>query len=384
LTTQNTLPDAEANYLKANSGITATYVIGETGSVSDSVKDSLPSPTRLGGADRYETNIAVLKEFKSDFGFGNVYAALGNGPVGNEFADALTGGALAAKNKNPLIITGLSLSSATTDFLDENVPKNSTLTILGGTGNISDSLADEIKDAFGKASTGGGGGGSTADEDITSQISRDYGQKIQNIIDEKPEIGKYFSVDTTGGKIALNIKDSYKDKVVDYETLFDNKDDVSVETIKDRLDSAYDLADAHSELATIDGKTFRDYLIQEYNKGQDNSKFAQYINSDGSIKSEEIAEKIKSNEITSKEYQEFITELNNSIKDSITDAVTSPQITLKDVSWKINKVIQGNNTLYNSNSSKYNNIDSILNSNSPLGTYKIYISTGEYFVITVK
>jgi putative cell wall-binding protein len=217
LTTQNTLPDAEANYLKANSGITATYVIGETGSVSDSVKDSLPSPTRLGGADRYETNIAVLKEFKSDFGFGNVYAALGNGPVGNEFADALTGGALAAKNKNPLIITGLSLSSATTDFLDENVPKNSTLTVLGGTGNISDSLADEIKDAFGKASTGGGGGSGSGDHDNGDNITEDIKDLTQykNIVGRLQDDGdlnnSYFTIaDDDSDSVNVKLKKDYE------------------------------------------------------------------------------------------------------------------------------------------------------------------------------
>lgn len=385
LTTQNTLPDAETNYLKANSNITATYVIGETGSVSDSVKDSLPSPTRLGGADRYETNIAVLKEFKSDFGFGNVYAALGNGPVGNEFADALTGGALAAKNKNPLIITGLSLSSATTDFLDENVPKNSTLTILGGTGNISDSFADEIKDAFGKASTGGGGGGSTTYKNITSDVAKYYGPKIKEVVNNNPNLSKYFNVNDVAkdGKIILTVTDEYKNRVVDYETLFDNSDNADLDTIKSRVETAYDLANEHSKSVTIDGKTFKDYLVQEKAKG-DESKFSKYIEEDGTIDSQAIAEKIKSGTITYDDYQAFVSSLNSAVKGSIDLNQPSPEFTLKDTQWKVNRVDQDGVTLYNSNDSRADNVDSILSSDSPLGTYRIYTNTNEYFVVTVQ
>ena len=211
LTRQNSLPDAESNYLKTNSDITATYVIGGTMSVSDSVASSLPSSERLGGTDRYATNAAVLNKFKSDFNFNNVYAALGDGPVGNEFADALTGGALAAKNKNPLVITGYELSSSTEGFLKDNVPKNSTLTVLGGTLNISDSLADTITDAFGKASTGGGGGGSTETNLASTIQNNDSYKDVVNSINNSD----YFKILKSGDP-------GYDDSVVTVQLKKDN------------------------------------------------------------------------------------------------------------------------------------------------------------------
>lgn len=403
LTTQNTLPDAETNYLKANSNITATYVIGETGSVSDSVKDSLPSPTRLGGADRYETNIAVLKEFKSDFGFGNVYAALGNGPVGNEFADALTGGALAAKNKNPLIITGLSLSSATTDFLDENVPKNSTLTILGGTGNISDSLADEIKDAFGKASTGGGGGGSTDGSDVTNFISTTFGSAIKDTINNDETLKNYFELDTSNGQLNLTAKYA-PEKIGTVKDIFDNVDNAEIGdvntpgTIVYRVNKLNDLAAAHInalKLKDSNGtvKTYQDFLTKI--KDSD-SKFAQYIDTEGNLDVNAVAQKIKNKDFDySSGYEEFVQNLYSAIKGTIDVSKDSSPIYLKsdsaDATLTIDRIVKDGKTLYDDSLTRDKNIKSILNiddSGDPVdynttGTYKVYTGK-DYFYVNVK
>ncbi|WP_190972221.1 cell wall-binding repeat-containing protein [Clostridium sp. HV4-5-A1G] len=387
LTKQNSLPDAEANYLKANSSITETYVIGGTGSVSDSVKNLFTSPKRLGGADRYETNTAVLKEFVSSFNFGNIYAALGKGPIGNEFADALTGSALAAKNKNPLIITGYTLSSSTKDFLDENVPKNSTLTVLGGTGNISDSLADEIKDAFGKASNGGGGGGSTTATDITADIVKYYGPKIQDTIASNPDLGKYYDVDTTDS-ITLKVKGSYEDKITTVQDIFNNVDKADVGdintpgTIAYRVQKIYDLASAHVNAAKIDGKTFQDFLIAE--KAKD-SKFSQYIKDGGSIDVQLVAQKIKNKEIDYDSYTAFITSLESAIKDSVNLSNPSPTIAIKGTPFSINRIEQDNKVLYDSSLSREVNIDDILGVTSTVGTFKVYVDNGNsYFYITIQ
>jgi len=163
LTESKTLSKATSDYIKANTGITKTYVIGGYASVSEDAMNATPSPQRFWGADRFETNAAVITGFSVDFDFKNVYVALGNGPVGNEFADALTASAIAAKNKNPLIIVGKELSSATQALMKAKLTASSTITVLGGEANVSDSLVSQIKTlAPSTTAPAGGGGGSSS------------------------------------------------------------------------------------------------------------------------------------------------------------------------------------------------------------------------------
>ncbi|MTK12203.1 MAG: cell wall-binding repeat-containing protein [Clostridiaceae bacterium] len=145
LTESKTLSTATANYIKANSGITKTFVIGGYASVSDAAMNSAPNPQRLGGADRFETNSVVLDAFASDFNFKNAYVALGEGPSGNEFADALAGSAIAAKNGAPVIITSKVLNSKTQTFAKTHLFPSSTITVLGGTANVPDGVISNIK-----------------------------------------------------------------------------------------------------------------------------------------------------------------------------------------------------------------------------------------------
>lgn len=163
LTQSNTLSTATAEYIKANTGITKTYVIGGYASVSDAAMNLAPGAERISGSDRYATNAAVINKFASDFNFSKAYFALGNGPTGNEFADALTGSALAAKDKAPLIIVGKELSDSTKDLIKTRLTKNTTITVLGGTANIADSMVSDVitLSGAGTITPGGGSGGSS-------------------------------------------------------------------------------------------------------------------------------------------------------------------------------------------------------------------------------
>lgn len=165
LTQSNTLSTATAEYIKANTGITKTYVIGGYASVNDSTMNSAPGAQRISGADRYATNVAVINNFASDFDFKKAYFALGNGPTGNEFADALTGSALAAKDKAPLIIVGKELSDSTKELIKTKLTKDTSITVLGGTANIADSLVSDAIALKGSTTTNNGGssgGGSSS------------------------------------------------------------------------------------------------------------------------------------------------------------------------------------------------------------------------------
>ncbi|MBC2582048.1 cell wall-binding repeat-containing protein [Clostridium sp. DJ247] len=145
LTESKTLSKATADYIKANSGITTTYVIGGYASVSDVVMNVVPNAQRFGGADRYETNAAVINAFSADFDFKNAYVALGDGPNGNEFADALSGAAIASKNVSPVIIINKVLNNTTQTLTRTHLFPSSTVTVLGGVANVPDAVVAGLK-----------------------------------------------------------------------------------------------------------------------------------------------------------------------------------------------------------------------------------------------
>lgn len=126
LTEKNKLPDSVKNYI-ANNKITKTYIVGGQGVISDAVKSSVPGAERLSGQDRYATNAAVLSKFSSQVNYDNVYVS-----VGNNFADALAGSALAAKNDAAIVLTDKSLPQGTVDAVQSQITPKSNITLLGG------------------------------------------------------------------------------------------------------------------------------------------------------------------------------------------------------------------------------------------------------------
>ncbi|HCQ90828.1 MAG TPA: N-acetylmuramoyl-L-alanine amidase, partial [Clostridium sp.] len=72
--------------------IQQSYVVGADGVISEQVASNLPAVKRLGGNNRYDTNKAIINEFKSTINFSNVYVV-----TGMDYPDALSGSALAAK-----------------------------------------------------------------------------------------------------------------------------------------------------------------------------------------------------------------------------------------------------------------------------------------------
>ena len=78
---QNAVPAATTLAL-TQLAIPKTFVIGGTSAVSDTVKDALPSPTRLSGGDLYATSEAVVAEARAQGSPANVvYVAAGDRPV---------------------------------------------------------------------------------------------------------------------------------------------------------------------------------------------------------------------------------------------------------------------------------------------------------------
>lgn len=114
--------------------VTKTYVVGGTGVISEDVLKQLPSPQRLCGDDRFQTNTAVLDFFlnSGDLDFSTSYLA-----TGNNFPDALAGSALAAQSKSPIVLVDKTPSQTTLDFVSSNRLTIKQMIILGGEGALS-------------------------------------------------------------------------------------------------------------------------------------------------------------------------------------------------------------------------------------------------------
>lgn len=131
LVAKDNLPDSVKSYLKSNN-ITKTYVIGDTNVISSEVTSKLPNPEIIKGDTKYERNVNIINRFAADINFSNIYIA-----TGENFPDALSGSALAAKNSSPIILVNSTPGTSTKDLLNKYADKITTLYILGGSGAVS-------------------------------------------------------------------------------------------------------------------------------------------------------------------------------------------------------------------------------------------------------
>lgn len=108
--------------------VTSSFVIGGEGSLSSEVYNKLPSPTRIGGANRFEVAENIVRTL--NLSTNSTYIA-----SGLDFADALTGSVLAAKKNAPLLLTTpTKLPNETKSIIqDRNI---NTISILGGPASV--------------------------------------------------------------------------------------------------------------------------------------------------------------------------------------------------------------------------------------------------------
>lgn len=131
LTAKDQLSEGVKKYLKDN--VQSTIVVGGTGVVSNYIYNQLPSPTRLNGNNRYETNLNIVKAYVEELNFNTCYIA-----TGEDFPDALAGSALASLNNSPIILVNNSISLSTIDFLSNRSVDH--IVAFGGTGAVSDTV----------------------------------------------------------------------------------------------------------------------------------------------------------------------------------------------------------------------------------------------------
>lgn len=139
------LPSEVVSYLSPiASQLEGAYVLGGVGVLSDNVKNALPNPTRLGGSDRYATNMEIIKAFIDSIRLDKVYIASGND---KNLVDALAGAALAAQTASPMVLVDKSgLAPGTRAAVKADLfPlfKESTIA-LGGEGVVPSVLVDEL------------------------------------------------------------------------------------------------------------------------------------------------------------------------------------------------------------------------------------------------
>jgi putative cell wall-binding protein len=132
------------NYIDANLAEDGkVYIIGGTGVVSSKFETSLRNEAytvkRLSGADRYLTNIEILKE-------ANVNKEELLICSGLDYADGIS----ASAAKKPILLVGTSLTSAQRQYLRSIEGEN--MILIGGTGAVTETVESELK-ALGKDTT---------------------------------------------------------------------------------------------------------------------------------------------------------------------------------------------------------------------------------------
>ena len=135
--------ETSAYLKKVKSSIGNAYVIGGTGVVSENVRTSYikntlgRTPTRIYGANRYDTCVAINERFASIFSSRVISVA-----KGLDFPDALSGGAIAAYVGSPLLLADNTLNAKQTNYIKNLKPNR--IIVFGGHFAVTDSVVQKV------------------------------------------------------------------------------------------------------------------------------------------------------------------------------------------------------------------------------------------------
>lgn len=139
LTAAETLPDATRAYLQRGD-VERIEIVGGTTAVSEAVAAELAALApviRIGGDDRYDTAARIARAHPRSTSRGAVVAS------GEEFADGLAGGVLAARRGQPLVLTAEQLPQPTAAVLAELAVAE--VTVLGGEAAVPSSVVADVR-----------------------------------------------------------------------------------------------------------------------------------------------------------------------------------------------------------------------------------------------
>ncbi|WP_190279401.1 S8 family serine peptidase [Ornithinibacillus gellani] len=136
LTRPDVLPKGTEAAIK-KLGLRETIVVGGPQVVHEKIANQLPAVKRLHGHDRYGTNIAIAKHF----GVENKHQYVA---TGKEYADALTGAVLAAKQDSGIILVHHRVPKDTAPYIQEEQVKF--LSVFGGEVAVSKEVFAALKE----------------------------------------------------------------------------------------------------------------------------------------------------------------------------------------------------------------------------------------------
>ncbi|QXE19809.1 cell wall-binding repeat-containing protein [Clostridium sp. 001] len=144
LSNTDTLPDEVKEKISTISP-SSVYIIGGQGALSDNIISEIKkldttiedgNIIRIWGKNRYETSLNICKYFNLD----SSTVVIANG---ENFPDALSGSALAAKLQAPILLTDGKNISTQKEYIDTT--KYTDEIILGGSGAVSEDAENELK-----------------------------------------------------------------------------------------------------------------------------------------------------------------------------------------------------------------------------------------------
>jgi beta-glucosidase len=137
LTAKNQMSAGVAKFIKDNNS--KVYAIGGTGVITDSLLKSIAGAERISGADRYATNLAILRKFAAGFDLSNIYLA-----TGVNYPDAICSSALAGKEKAPIILINSSNTAAQNTYVKSIISKVKKINIVGGEGVLPSTVIQKV------------------------------------------------------------------------------------------------------------------------------------------------------------------------------------------------------------------------------------------------
>ncbi|MBA5851298.1 cell wall-binding repeat-containing protein [Clostridium sp. cel8] len=219
-------------------------VIGTTNSVDAQTYTNLKADSRVdGGADRFATNLKILKAFSDDLNTDSIYMATAkpnaSGADDTAFADALVASAVAGKNGSPLVL--LNGESTQTDnaisYIKSIADTSTDLQVIGGTGAVSDAVVDKINDAVNPETNNADPEVSSISAKSLNQIKVVFNQEVDS--DTAEDVTNY-KVDGTEltdneGKdsdAVASLQDDNKTVIITLADKQDQNSDVDVEVKK--------------------------------------------------------------------------------------------------------------------------------------------------------
>ena len=214
LSPKDSLNPNVADFIKGKD-IPVSYLVGGTGVLGSNIEKAVPKGKRLGGLNRFETNISINSEFDKDLNFDTVYLA-----TGKDFPDALSGSALAARNNAPIILTEkASVPDKVLSFIkSKNVKK---VIILGGTGAVDQNVESKLDPSRGTTEgkiLGALEKYSVDSLNIFNAISKDTGKSVIDLIARWKQSDIFSYLDTAVHETCHGYEHSMYRGSYDFET----------------------------------------------------------------------------------------------------------------------------------------------------------------------